>query len=432
MTWKDKLAGFWQAKVTSSKSLVRKLGLDKLHADDPLTVIFTSGSTGVPKGVVLTQRNIYSNVDAIETVVRLDAHDVLIGVLPFFHSFGYTVALWAVMELEVAGVYHYNPLDAKQVGKLCKEHGGTCLLATPTFLRGYLRRCKPDQLRTLEVIVAGAEKLPTDLCEEFENKFGVRPVEGYGVTELSPLVSVNVPAARRPSDGRLLWKEGSVGLPAPGVQVKILDLDTNETLGPNQSGMLWVKGPNVMKGYLHREDLTNEVIVDGWYKTGDVALIDDDGFIHITGRVSRFSKIGGEMVPHMQIEETLLDLIKDKIEGSDAYHLVVTAVPDARKGERLVVLHVDLPIDVEALRKGLQDAGLPTIYVPSQDSFFKVSEIPLLGTGKMDLKAMQQLAAGVDGQTIKSEPEAASLRQLHQATVLRGRRSRNRGHAALR
>ena len=348
---------------------------------------------GVPKGVVLTHRNISSNVDAIDAMVRLDAHDVLIGVLPFFHSFGFTVALWAVMDLEVAGIYHYNPLDSKQVGgKLCKQYGGTCLLATPTFLRGYLRRCQPDEFKTLEVVVAGAEKLPAELCEEFEKKFGVRPAEGYGATELSPLVSVNVPKMRRTGRRAIAVQRRNGRVARAGVQVKVLDLDTGETLGVNQPGMLWVKGPNVMKGYLNRQDLTDEVIVDGWYKTGDVALVDDDGFIHITGRISRFSKIGGEMVPHVQVEETLLELIRDEVEDDGTYKLFVTSVPDERKGERLIVLHVGLPVDVETLRQGLQTAGLPTIYIPSSDSFLKVDEIPILGTGKVDLKGMQQLA----------------------------------------
>ena len=393
----DKVAGFWQAKMTSATGLISKLGLDRLKPDDPLTVIFTSGSTGVPKGVVLTQENISSNVQAIEQVVRLTPSDVLIGVLPFFHSFGYTACFWGSMNLGVCGVYHFNPLDAKQVGKLTEKYGGTCLLATPTFLRSYLRRCTPEQFHKLDIVVTGAEKLPLEVAEEFEAKFGVRPAEGYGTTELSPLVSLNVPQSRQPNDDKIHAKAGTVGKPADRIKVKVLDLDTGEELGPNESGMLWVSGPNVMKGYLHREDLTSEVIQDGWYKTGDVAMVDDDGFIHITGRVSRFSKIGGEMVPHVQVEDTLNDLLKDQVEDDETYKLVVTSVPDPKKGERLVVLHVELPVDVEFLRKGLQAEGLPPIYVPSADSFFQVDEIPLLGTGKMDLKGMQTKAKELTG-----------------------------------
>ena len=181
------------------------------------------------------------------------------------------------------------------------------------------------------------------------------------------------------------------------VQVKVLDLDTGEELAANQSGMLWVSGPNVMKGYFNRQDLTDDVIQDGWYKTGDVAMVDDDGFIHITGRVSRFSKIGGEMIPHVKIEDTLNEILKYQVEDDGTYKLVVTAVPDTKKGERLIVLHVELPLNAEVLRKGLQDAGLPPIYIPSMDSFYKIEEIPLLGTGKMDLKGMQNLAKELAG-----------------------------------
>ncbi|MDP7377409.1 MAG: AMP-binding protein, partial [Pirellulaceae bacterium] len=361
------------------------------------TVIFTSGSTGVPKGVVLTQANISSNVDAIDKVVKLTDSDVLIGVLPFFHSFGYTACLWLAMDLGVCGVYHFNPLDAKQVGKLAEKYNGTCLLATPTFLRSYLRRCTPEQFKHLDIVVTGAEKLPMEVADEFESKFGVRPHEGYGTTELSPLVSLNVPASRQPDDGQLYSKSGTVGKPVDRVQVKVLDLDTGEELAANQSGMLWVSGPNVMKGYFNRQDLTDDVIQDGWYKTGDVAMVDDDGFIHITGRVSRFSKIGGEMIPHVKIEDTLNEILKDQVEDDGTYKLVVTAVPDTKKGERLIVLHVELPLNAEVLRKGLQDAGLPPIYIPSMDSFYKIEEIPLLGTGKMDLKGMQNLAKELAG-----------------------------------
>ena len=176
--------------------LERKLGLDRLSPDDVLTVIFTSGSTSQPKGVMLTNRNVGSNVAAIREVVHLSDDDVVLGALPFFHSLGYTATLWTVLTLNPKGVYHFSPLDAKIIGRLAREYGATILLATPTFLRSYLKRCQPEDFARLDVVVAGAEKLPTDVCDAFEKKFGVRPVEGYGTTELSPLVSVNVPEHR--------------------------------------------------------------------------------------------------------------------------------------------------------------------------------------------------------------------------------------------
>ncbi len=242
------------------------LGLHRVQADDLVTLIFTSGSTGMPKGVMLTEANICSNVEAIEQVIHLQRDDVLLGILPFFHSFGYTVTLWAVMTIDIQGAYHFNPLDGRQVGKLCKKQGVTVLLATPTFLRTYLRRCDREDFESVDTVVVGAERLPPELSDAFEQQFGVRPVEGYGTTECSPLVSVNIPPSRSLGKQAIDAKEGTVGIPVPGVAAKVTDLDTGEDLGTGRPGMLWIKGPNVMKGYFHREDLTADAIRDGWYR----------------------------------------------------------------------------------------------------------------------------------------------------------------------
>ena len=387
----DKMVAATQAFAMPSFMLESMLGLGSVKADDLSTIIFTSGSTGTPKGVMLTQGNIASNVDAFQKVIHLKSSDVLMGILPFFHSFGYTVTLWGNAMLDTGAAYHYTPLDGRQVGKLCEKFKGTVLVATPTFLRGYLKRTKEEQFKTLEVVVCGAEKLPPDLSDAFEEKFRVRPVEGYGATELSPVATVNVPPTRAIGGATDGYKEGSIGRPLPGVAAKILDLDSGEELGTNQAGMLWIKGPNVMKGYYHRDDLTEKVIKDGWYETGDVAQIDDQGFVSITGRISRFSKIGGEMVPHVQIEDVLNELIG--VDDEVGIQAVVTAVPDAKKGERLVVVHTALEKSVDDLRSGLSEKGLPNLYIPSADSFMQVEEIPVLGTGKMDLKGIQSVAA---------------------------------------
>jgi acyl-[acyl-carrier-protein]-phospholipid O-acyltransferase/long-chain-fatty-acid--[acyl-carrier-protein] ligase len=371
-------------------AVVRRLGLRKAQADDVLTVIFTSGSTGQPKGVMLTHANVASNVDAINQAVHITPADTLVGILPFFHSFGYTITLWTVMALDVQGAYHFNPLDARQVGKMCENFGGTILLATPTFLRSYLRRCDKEQFAKLDVVVTGAERLPKELASAFEEKFGVRPIEGYGCTETSPLVSVNIPPTRSLGNLQVERKEGTVGRPIDGVSAKTIDLKTGEDQSFGKTGMLMITGPNIMKGYLERPDLTAEVIIDGWYKTGDIAMIDEDGFITITGRESRFSKIGGEMVPHIQVEELLANLIgADEEEGLKA---AVTAVPDARKGERLVVIHTHLDKSVDQLCKGLKEEGLPNIFIPSPDSFLEVEELPILGTGKLDLTGLRKIA----------------------------------------
>jgi acyl-[acyl-carrier-protein]-phospholipid O-acyltransferase/long-chain-fatty-acid--[acyl-carrier-protein] ligase len=206
----DKLVGALAAYAVPASILDRLLGLNKIRGDDVLTIIFTSGSTGVPKAVMLTHHNIGTNVQSIEQVVHPRVNDVVLGVVPFFHSLGFMVTLWGPLLLEVRVAYHYTPLDAKQIGQLTRARKATILLATPTFLRSYLKRCDPDDLKSLEVVVAGAEKLPIPLCDAFAQKFGVRPIEGYGTTELSPLVSVNVPASRSQS-AETDCKEGSVG-----------------------------------------------------------------------------------------------------------------------------------------------------------------------------------------------------------------------------
>lgn len=389
-TTADKVAGALGAYVTPAGMLSKQLGLDKIDLDDEVCLVFTSGSTGKPKGVMLTHRNIAHNVEGISQVVHLTKQDVLVGILPFFHSFGSTVTIWGTATLDIGGIYHISPLDAKQVGKVIHKYGGTIIVATPTFLRMYLARCTPEELKTLDVVVAGAEKLPDDLSEAFEKKFGVRPVEGYGATELSPLVSVNIPPSRSIDQFQVDRKEGTVGRPIPGVTSKILDLETGQELSANEPGMLWIKGPNVMKGYLNKPEQTAEVIHDGWYKTGDVALLDEDGFIKITGRISRFSKIGGEMVPHLLVEESIEKILGGQDSG--ALQVAVTAIPHPTKGERLIVLHTPLSKSVEEIRKELAAMGLPNIFIPGTESWVETSEIPVLGTGKLDLAELRKRA----------------------------------------
>ncbi|HVT26607.1 MAG TPA: AMP-binding protein, partial [Lacipirellulaceae bacterium] len=385
----DKLFGFLGAFVVPSPILDRVLGLHRIRGDDVATVIFTSGSTGLPKGVMLTHHNIAMNVEAIEQVVHPRPSDSVLGIVPFFHSLGFTITLWGPLLLDVRAAYHFSPLDTRTVAKLARMRGASLLLATPTFLRTYLRRCEPEELSSLEVVVAGAEKLPISLCDAFEKKFGIRPVEGYGTTELSPLVSVNVPPSRSKST-TIDLKEGSVGRPVPYVSVKVVDPDTFEDLPLDTPGMLLVKGPNVMKGYLGQPEETAKVMHDGWYVTGDIAKIDTDGFIHITGRLSRFSKIGGEMVPHIRIEEAIQKILG--VEENSHLNVVVTSVPDERKGERLVVVHTPLSLSPREICDRLGSIGVPNLWIPSTDSFLEVDSIPVLGSGKTDLKAVSDLA----------------------------------------
>ena len=389
VTLADKLIAFVQTWLLPAWLLERSLGLTRIRPEDVLTVIFTSGATGQPKGVMLTHRNVGSNIDCFDQIISLRKSDVFVGILPVFHSFGYTVTMWSVLTLEPKGIYHSNPLEARQVGKLCRQHGGTILVSAPTFLRCYLRRCAPEDFAALEVVITGAEQLPVELADQFEEKFGVRPMEGYGTTELSPVVSCNIPPGRETAATQHGRKQGTVGRPAPGISAKVVNPDTGEDLGPGRSGMLLIKGPNVMKGYLGQPEKTAEVLRDGWYTTGDIAVIDEEGFIRITGRQSRFSKIGGEMVPHIHVEEAIGAILQF---NQEELKLAVTAVPHPTKGERLVVLHSGLDKPPEQICRELAEAGLPPIWIPTPDSFRAVEEIPLLGTGKLDLRRLKERA----------------------------------------
>ena len=390
VTLGDKVSALLNVRLRSAAGLHRYLGLQHKTHDDPITIIFTSGSTGVPKGVVLSSKNITSNIVGINDTIHLDEKDVVLGILPFFHSFGYSIALWAGMALPCSVVYHYSPLEARPIGKLAEDYQTTVLLATPTFLRAYLRRIEPQQFKSLNIVVLGAEKMPLGLAGEFEQKFAIRPIEGYGTTELSPLVSVNVPANRASSGDSSRIREGSVGLPITDVEARIVSIDHDTPLGIDEIGLLEIRGPNVMLGYLDQPELTAEVMHDGWYRTGDVGFLDSDGFIHITGRMSRFSKIGGEMIPHIQIEETLTVLAGLNEDGS--MRVAVTAVPDAKRGERIVVLHTELPFSKQELMQQMSQAGLPNLYLPGDDSYVQVDAIPVLGSGKLDLKTMRDVA----------------------------------------
>ena len=385
----DKAAAAFHGTVTPVPLLERILGIDRVRPGDPLTVIFTSGSTGDPKGVVLSVENVGSNVRAIDSLLHLSPGDVALGVLPFFHSYGYTTTLWTPLTLEPAVVYHTNPLDAQEVGRLAREFHATILMATPTFLRTYVRRPPAEDFSTLEAVFGAAEKLTKEVSAAFERRFGVRPCEAYGATELSPLVAANVPPARhvpgRPADSR----EGTVGQPILGCTPRITDRDATRDLPVGEEGLLWISGPNVMQGYLDRPDLTAKVVRDGWYCTGDIARLDAEGFITITGRESRFSKIGGEMVPHLSVEEA----VNAELGAADGEMLaVVTAVPDPAKGERLVVFHLPTTRDRQELCRKLAQRGLPNLWIPSPDSFAEIAEIPVLGSGKLDLRSLSAMA----------------------------------------
>ena len=355
--------------------------------DDLATVIFSSGSTGEPKGVMLSHYNIASNIEQLGQTFMFNSSDRLLGVLPFFHSFGFTVTLWLPVVLGVGIAYHYSPLDFNAIAELVRKHKVTFLLATPTFLQAYIRRCQPEDFGSLQFVLVGAEKLPERVALAFEDRFGIRPLEGYGCTECSPVVTVNTHDFRAAGFRQVGAKRGKIGHPLPGISVRIVNPETREMLETDSPGLLLVRGPNVMQGYLGRPDKTVEVLSDGWYVTGDIAAMDEDGFLAITDRLNRFSKIGGEMVPHIKIEETLHELA-----GATETAFIVTGVPDAQKGEKLVVLHRLKEEQLKEVLARLGEAGLPNLWVPRPSQFFRVEEFPYLGTGKLDLRAARNLA----------------------------------------
>jgi len=390
VTLADKLIAFAQATLPV-EMLERSLGIAGVSGDELLTVMFTSGSTGEPKGVMLSHDNVATQIDAMHRAVNLRRGDVALGVLPFFHGYGYTATLWTVLTLPLKGVYHFDPRDSQLVGTLCRTHRATMLMSIPTFLRNYLRRVPAEDFRSLDVVFASSEKLSTELADAFEARFGVRPCDGYGCTELSPVVALNVPPGRSANPASAA-RDGTVGPPIPGVTAKVVDVDSGRDLAANEPGMLLVRGPNVMKGYLNRPEASARVIRDGWYVTGDIAAIDPDGFIEIRGRESRFSKMAGEMVPHIRVEELLRLAL-----GGDEEHLnaAVTGVPDPSRGERLVVLHLQARKSPDQICRELAAAGLPKLWIPAPDMFFEVPEIPVLGTGKLDLRRLKEMATGM-------------------------------------
>ncbi|MCS7091030.1 MAG: MFS transporter [Limisphaera sp.] len=357
-------------------------------ADRPATLIFSSGSTGEPKGVILTHANVLTNVEQIARIFDFTPHDRILGVLPFFHSFGFTVGLILPGILGTGVVFHPSPLDTAALGPLLHRERVTILITTPTFLQLYLRTFVTDAWKSVRLIITGAEKLPMRLAEACEQRTGIRPLEGYGCTECGPVVSVNIPDFETSGLQQQGHKPGSVGRPIPGVAVRVVDPLDGKPLPLGATGVLCVRGPNIMQGYWQRPDLTAAAIRDGWYITGDMARVDADGFIYITDRLARFSKIGGEMVPHVKVEEALHQLA-----GVTERSFVVTAVPDDTRGERLIILHL---LDEDRLQQCLSQLRttslLPNLWKPKPESFYRVDAFPVLASGKLDLSAVRKMA----------------------------------------
>ena len=377
--------------ITPAPLLARLLHIPRVGDREEAILLFTSGSSGAPKGVALTHRNILGNVSQFAVLLDAGSETLIVASLPFFHSFGCTVTLWYPLVEGVKIVTYPSPLEAAKIAQIVQRYAATVMFATPTFLRAYLRKAEPEQLQSLRLVITGAEKLPTDIANAFEERFGKAVFEGYGLTETSPVLSVNLPdpKPRRPGDAvQPSRRLGSTGKLAPGIAAEIRDPENDRKLTLHDTGMLWVRGPNIFDGYLDDPVRSAEVLKDGWFKTGDLGRFDEDGFLFIEGRLSRFSKIAGEMVPHEMIEQKILSALK--LDAQAERVLTIMGVPDEAKGEALVLL-TSIEIDVQQLRAALREADVPNLWVPR--TIRRVESIPLLASGKLDLGKCKELAA---------------------------------------
>ncbi len=340
--------------------------------DDNIVILFTSGSEKEPKAVQLTHRNIGSNMMAAVERLRLTSDDVMMSILPLFHVFGQSVNFWLPMITGMTAVTYANPLDYKTIPDIIREQKTTVMAATPIFFSGYLRESKPGDFESLRVMIAGADKVPDSLREGSQNKHGAVLLEGYGTTETSPVISANTHEANRP---------GSIGKPFPGVQVKITNMNTGEELSAGEEGKIFVKGDLVMKGYYGDIEETSLRIKDGWYDTGDMGMMDEDGYLWHRGRLKRFVKIGGEMISLVKTESVLEEILPEGI------GCCVVEVPDPRKGARLAAAVTGKVNDKEIIKK--LAGKLPAIAIPNQ--FILFEELPKMGSGKMDFRTITEM-----------------------------------------
>jgi acyl-[acyl-carrier-protein]-phospholipid O-acyltransferase / long-chain-fatty-acid--[acyl-carrier-protein] ligase len=383
---------FWwiAGAILPTALLTRWLGIPRAGDHNEAVLLFTSGSSGEPKGVVLSHHNVIGNVAQFTVMLDAGPDDSLLASLPFFHSFGCTVTLWYPLIEGTPIITYPNPLDAAKNAALVEKYKVTVMLATPTFLRAYLRKAEPEQLRSARLVIVGAEKMPLDLAEKFRERFGKYVYEGYGLTETTPVVSVNLPDPIPEAPdvvAQPLYRLGSVGKMAAGIAAEIRHPDDNaKKLTIYETGMLWLRGPNIFEGYLKDPKRTAEVLHNRWLKTGDLGRLDEDGFLYIEGRLSRFSKIGGEMVPHEVIEQKIIAALG--LDGSER-RIAVCGIPDESKGESLLLLSADA-IDMNALRARLNEAGVPNLWIPKR--VIVIEAIPALASGKLDLKRCREIA----------------------------------------
>ncbi len=387
------------AKILPVAVLAKTLGLGKNKDRDEAILLFTSGSSGEPKGVPLSHRNLLANVCQFGTPLGLQEGSKILGSLPLFHSFGCTVTLWYPIIQGIDIITYPSPLETKRLAELIQQHKIDLLLSTPTFLRGYMRRVEADQLKSLKLVVTGAEKLPENLAKSFGEKFGITPMEGYGLTETSPATNVNLPEDNGSPEAPAVVsrRAGSVGAALPGLAVKITNAASGKDSPLDQSGIIWFKGSNIFHGYLNQEKLSEDVLHDGWFKTGDVGKMDDDGMLFIEGRISRFSKIAGEMVPHESVEAHINQVLG--LDNETERKIAVVGIPDEKKGEAILLLSTfsgeALEQECLDIRYKLMDLGIPSLWCPRE--ILPVEEIPVLASGKLDIKGCKTLVEDLHG-----------------------------------
>jgi acyl-[acyl-carrier-protein]-phospholipid O-acyltransferase/long-chain-fatty-acid--[acyl-carrier-protein] ligase len=380
------------AWVLPNQWVASLLGLPHRGDREEAGLLFTSGSSGEPKGVVLTHRNILANCAQISSLSILPETCRILACLPIFHSFGFTVSLWYPILRRSQVVTVPSPLDTRKIIDAIHQEEATTLIAAPTFVRPILKKATPAELRSLVLVVTGAEKLPVDLHQSFLEQFHLEIMQGYGLTETSPVAAVNQPnppvviSTNEPQLGKCF---GSVGRMMPGMTARIIDPETGEDLPLTSTGIVLFKGANVFGGYLDDPEKTKAAFRDGWFVTGDLGRFDADGFLTIEGRLSRFSKIGGEMVPHGTVEQKIMEAFG--WEALEAPAVFVVGVADAAKGEALVLLTIH-ELTPEVLRGKLAELGVPNLWVPKIVK--RVEKIPMLGTGKTDMKRCREIAMG--------------------------------------
>ncbi|HEV2839785.1 MAG TPA: AMP-binding protein [Chthoniobacterales bacterium] len=384
------ILGWWILGLAlPSGILARILQLPRVGDRTEAILLFTSGSSGTPKGVALTHRNLLGNVSQFSVMLDAKKDDVMLASLPFFHSFGCTVTLWYPLIEGVRVASYPSPLEAGKIASLVERQAVTIMSATPTFLRAYLRKAERPQLRSVRLLITGAEKLPDELAKAFEERFGKEVLQGYGLTETSPVASVNLPEPKATKPGQSVQpcnRLGSTGKLLPGMAAEIRDPETDRKGSLHDTGMLWLRGPNIFEGYLDEPEKSAEVLRDGWFKTGDIGRFDEDGFLYIEGRLSRFSKIGGEMVPHETIEQKILSVLPG---GEQPERVIaIVGVADEAKGEALVLLS-SIELDLPQLRGALSDIGVPNLWIPR--TVRRVTAIPVLASGKLDLAGCKRL-----------------------------------------